>query len=186
MTDTDHAMQQDVQHDAARTTEATVFCQVLLVMDESSEARAAASYASGLSRQFGAGVATVMVTEAKARQRAGHLGDLAGHGRGATTCTVSGPTEGARSHTLATEIAHAAEASGADVIVLGLSRARLARHRLAPNLRSLVAQATEVPVLLAPVAWGEATPGGTDQRPDVDPFSAERVGLAQRGRYVGV
>ncbi len=168
------------------TAEATGFRQILLVMDESGEARAAASFATALSGQFGAGVATVLVTEAKARHRAGQRSDIARSGRGATTCTVSGPTEGARSHTLATELAQAAEEFGADVIVLGLSRDRLARHRLAPNLRSLVTQATEVPVLLAPVAWGEATTGGADQMPDVDPFSAERVGLAQKGRYVGV
>ena len=99
---------------------------------------------------------------------------------------MSGPTEGARSHTLATEVAHEAEEDGADVIVLGLSRARLARHRLAPNLRSLVAQATEVPVLLAPVARSEATAGNADQAPDADPFSAERVGLSQKGRFIGV
>ncbi len=72
------------------------------------------------------------------------------------------------------------------MIVLGLSRSRLARHRLAPNLRSLVAQATEVPVLLAPIAWGEATDGRIDQVPDIDPLSAERVGLASKGRYAGV
>jgi nucleotide-binding universal stress UspA family protein len=173
-------------NDRKSTTESAGFRRILLVLDESGEARAAASYATGLTRQFGAGVATLMVTETKARQRSGQLSDTARNGRSAKACTVSGPTEGARSHTLAGEVAHAAEAHGADVIVLGLSRARLARHRLAPNLRSLVAQATEVPVLLAPVAWGEADAGGVDQRPDVDPFSAERVGLAQKGRYVGV
>jgi nucleotide-binding universal stress UspA family protein len=182
MNDTQNVRQNEVES----TTEATGFGQVLLVMDESGEARAAASYATALSRQFGASVAVLLVTEAKARQRAGQLSDIARNGRGATACTVSGPTEGARSHTLATEVAHAAEVSDADVIVLGLSRARLARHRLAPNLRSLVAQATEVPVLVAPVAWGEATTGGVDQVPDIDPLSAERVGLAQKGPYVGV
>jgi nucleotide-binding universal stress UspA family protein len=184
----------DRMDDTQSTTGPPGFRRVLLVMDESGEARAAASYAEGLSRQFGVGVATLLVTEARARQRAGQLSDIAVHGRSetarngrrATACTVSGPTEGARSHTLATEVAHAAEEDGADVIVLGLSRARLARHRLAPNLRSLVAQATEVPVLLAPVARSEATAGNADQAPDADPFSAERVGLSQKGRFIGV
>jgi nucleotide-binding universal stress UspA family protein len=173
-------------NDMQSTMEATGFRRVLLVMDESGEARAAASYATGLSRQFGASVSTLLVTEAKARQRAGELSAIARSGRGATACTVSGPTEGARSHTLATEVARAAEGFGADVIALGLSRSRLARHRLAPNLRSLVAQATEVPVLLAPIAWGEATDGRIDRVPDVDPLSAERVGLASKGRFAGV
>ena len=49
---------------------------------------------------------------------------------------MSGPTEGARSHTLAEEIGRTAEGFGADVVVLGLTRSRLARHRLAPSLRS--------------------------------------------------
>jgi nucleotide-binding universal stress UspA family protein len=173
-------------NDGQRTTGATGFRRVLLVIDESGEARAAASFATGLSRQFGASVATLHVTEARARRRARRLSEIARNGRNATACTVSGPTAGARSHTLATEIARATEDDAADVIVLGLSRARLARHRLAPNLRSLVAQATEVPVLLAPVAWGEATAGGADQAPDVDPFSAERVGLSHNGRFAGV
>jgi nucleotide-binding universal stress UspA family protein len=174
--------------DKRNTTEAREpagFRRVLLVMDESAEARAAASYATGLSRQFGASVSTLIVTETTVRQRAGELSPIARSGRGATACTVSGPTEGARSHTLATEVALAAERSEADVIVLGLSRSRLARHRLAPNLRSLVAQATEVPVLLAPIAWGEAD-GRIDQVPDVDPLSAERLGPAGKGRYAGV
>jgi nucleotide-binding universal stress UspA family protein len=172
-------------NDGQSTTEAAGFRRVLVVMDESAEARAAASYATGLSRQFGASVATLLVSESRTRQRAGTRRAIVRDGRSATACTVSGPTEGARSHTLATEVAQVAEDDGADAIVLGLSRARLARHRLAPNLRSLVAQATEVPVLLVPVAWAEAT-AGAHQVPDGDPFSAERVGLSHKGRFAGV
>ena len=92
----------------------------------------------------------------------GHLSSTTRHGRDVTACAVSGPTVGARSHTLAEEVARAADGFGADVVVLGLSRSRLARHRVAPSLRSLVAQATEVPVLLAPVAWGD--PNRDDRR----------------------
>lgn len=165
------------------TTEAAGFRRMLLVVDESGEARSAASYATDLAGQFGGTVATLMVTEATARQRDGQLSDIS---RGATACTVSGPTEGSRSHTLAEEVARAAEAQGADVIVLGLSRTRLARHRLAPSLRALVAQATEVPVLLAPVAWGEESAGRADRVPDLDPLSAERTGVVHSVRSVGV
>jgi nucleotide-binding universal stress UspA family protein len=168
------------------TTEAAGFRRLLLVVDESGEARSAASYATDLARQFGGTVATMMVTEATARQRDGRLSDLSRSGRGATAFSVSGPTEGARSHTLAEEVARAAEAYGADVIVLGLSRIRLARHRLAPSLRALVAQATEVPVLLAPVAWGEDSAGRAGGVPDVDPLSGERAGVVRRVRSVGV
>jgi nucleotide-binding universal stress UspA family protein len=131
------------------------FRRVLLIVDESNEARAAARYAGDVARQFGGTLATLTVTEAKARQRVGHLSRTTGRGRDDTTCTVSGPTVGARSHTLAEEVARAADDFDADVVVLGLSRARLARHRLAPSVRALVAQATEVPVLLAPAAWGD-------------------------------
>jgi nucleotide-binding universal stress UspA family protein len=168
------------------TTEAAGFRRMLLVVDESGEARSAASYATDLAGQFGGTVATLMVTEATARQRYGQLSDLSRGGRGATACTVSGPTEGSRSHTLAEEVARAAESQGADVIVLGLSRTRLARHRLAPSLRVLVAEATEVPVLLAPVAWGEESAGRAGGVPDLDPLSAERTGVVHSVRSVGV
>ena len=152
------------QKDRNQGPEMVGFRRVLLVVDESSEARAAARYADDVARQFGGTVATLTVTEAKARQRAGHLSSATRRGRDVTACAVSGPTVGARSHTLAEEVARAAEGFGADVVVLGLSRARLARHRLAPSLRSLVAQATEVPVLLAPAAWGEDAETGRNGR----------------------
>jgi nucleotide-binding universal stress UspA family protein len=167
-------------------TEGAGFRRILLVVDESGEARSAASYATDLAAQFDGTVATLMVTEATARRRDGQLSDISRSGRGATACAVSGPTEGARSHALAEEVARAAAAQGADVIVLGLSRTRLARHRLAPSLRALVAQATEVPVLLAPVSWGGDTAGPADRVPDVDPLSAERAGLVHGVRSVGV
>ena len=138
------------------------FRRVLLVADESSEARSAARYADGVARQFGGTVATLTVTEAKARGSVAHLSRTTRRGRDVTAFAVSGPTVGARSHTLAEEVARAADDFEADVVVLGLSRARLARHRLAPSLRALVAQATEVPVLLAPVAWGDSNLSDAD------------------------
>ena len=165
------------------------FRRVLLVVDESSEARAAARYADDVARQFAGTVATLTVTEAKARQRAGRLSGATRRGRDVTTCAVSGPTVGARSHLLAEEVARSAEGFGADVVVLGLSRARLARHRLAPSLRALVAQATEVPVLLAPTAWGDTNQSDTaanDRDHDPAALSAERTGLVRGDRYVRV
>jgi nucleotide-binding universal stress UspA family protein len=170
------------------------FRRVLLVVDESSEARAAACYADDVARQFAGTVATLTVTEAKARQRAGRLSGATRRGRDVTTCAVSGPTVGARSHLLAEEIARAAQGFGADVVVLGLSRARLARHRLAPSLRALLAQATEVPVLLAPTSWGDASQSDTaandtaanDTDHDPAALSAERRGLGRSDRYARV
>ncbi len=162
------------QKDRNQGPETVGFRRVLLVVDESSEARAAARYADDVARQFGGTVATLTVTEAKARQRAGHLSGTTRRGRDVTACAVSGPTVGARSHTLAEEVARAAEGFGADVVVLGLSRSRLARHRVAPSLRSLVAQATEVPVLLAPAAWGDTDqPAERRSDADVDLLSAD-------------
>jgi nucleotide-binding universal stress UspA family protein len=175
------------------------FRRVLLVVDESSEARAAARYADDVARQFAGTVATLTVTEAKARQRAGRLSGATRRGRDVTKCAVSGPTVGARSHTLAEEVARSAEGFGADVVVLGLSRSRLARHRLAPSLRALVAQATEVPVLLAPAAWGDSDlsdadasdtdasdTDASDTDHDVSALSAERTGPVPGGRYARV
>jgi nucleotide-binding universal stress UspA family protein len=186
-------------NEARKATEAVGFRRVLVVTDGSDEGRAATRYAADLSGQFGGTVATVTVTEAKARQRSGQLdgqlaapavaADPATAGQVAASrviCTVSGPTVGARNHTLAQEVAEAAAGFGADVIVLGLSRARLARHRLAPSLRSLVAQATEAPVLLAPVVWGQETKTEAGRVPAIDPLSAERTALVRRGRYAGV
>lgn len=166
-------------------TAAAGFRRVLLVRDESGEGRAAARYAADLSDQFGGTVATLEVVETKARHRAGPGDSRARCGPGIWTCAVSGPTEGARSHTLAEEIGRTAEGFGADLVVLGLTRSRLARHRLAPSLRSLVAQSTEVPVLLAPTEWGAAeTPAVAVPAPDRR--WAERDVLVQGRRHAGV
>ncbi len=183
-------------NEALDTAVAAGFRRVLLVRDESGEGRAAARYAGDLCDQFGGSVASLEVAETKARHRSGRLsaGTPAGSprsGQGVTVCSVSGPTVGARSHALAEEIGRAAADFGADVVVLGLTRSRLARHRLAPSLRSLVAQATEVPVLLVPAAWGEAAPAtegesGRGGVSDSDPSSAERAGLVPGRRYAGV
>ena len=57
---------------------------------------------------------------------------------------------GARNDAVVHEIADAASAFGADVIVLGCDRRRLSRHRLAHSLRERLTRATELPVLVAP------------------------------------
>lgn len=65
---------------------------------------------------------------------------------------VSGPTLGARNRQLVHGIVDAARSFGADVIVLGFDRPRLAGHRLAPSLRDQIMRATELPVLVAPAS----------------------------------
>jgi nucleotide-binding universal stress UspA family protein len=57
---------------------------------------------------------------------------------------------GARNDAVVREIADAASAFGADVIVLGCDRRRLCRHLLAHSLRERLTTATELPVLVAP------------------------------------
>ncbi len=63
---------------------------------------------------------------------------------------VHGWTLGGRTRHLAAEIAAAADACGADVIVLGVNRRRLARRHLTPSLRDQLTSATALPVLVAP------------------------------------
>jgi nucleotide-binding universal stress UspA family protein len=50
------------------------------------------------------------------------------------------------------EVADAVADFGADVIVLGCDRRRLARHRLAHSLREQLTRATDLPVLVVPGA----------------------------------
>jgi hypothetical protein len=70
-------------------------------------------------------------------------------------------TLGARSHRLAEEIAVAAEARDADVIVLGIDRRRMARRHLAPSLRAQPTRETALPVLVAPASVGVSARGAT-------------------------
>ena len=55
---------------------------------------------------------------------------------------------GARNDAVVREIAEAASAFRADVIVLGCDRRRLSRHRLVHSLRERLTRATELPVLV--------------------------------------
>ena len=64
--------------------------------------------------------------------------------------SVSGATRGARNQQLVSGIAEAAETFGADLIVMGIDRHRLARHRFSRGVREQLTAATDVPVLMAP------------------------------------
>jgi hypothetical protein len=70
-------------------------------------------------------------------------------------------TLGARSHRLAEEIAVAAEARDADVIVLGIDRRRIAKRHIAPSLRAQLTRETALPVLVAPTAIDVSARGAT-------------------------
>jgi len=95
---------------------------------------------------------------------------------------VGAPTLGARNRQLVHGIAEAAADFGADVIVLGFDRRRLAGHRLAPSLRELIMRATEVPVLVAPTPPSD---GRRHDRPVLDLHNGrERADAAHR--YVRV
>ena len=98
------------------------FRRMLVVIDGSVSAHAATDLAAQWVEQHGAEVRFVQLAE--------------------------GPKQ--RNRQLVQGIADSASAFGADVIVLGIERRRLVRHRLAASLRELVTRATELPVLVPP------------------------------------
>jgi nucleotide-binding universal stress UspA family protein len=91
---------------------------------------------------------------------------------------------GARNDAVVHDIADAASAFRADVIVLGCDRRRLSRHRLSHSLRERLAQATELPVLVAPVE-APAAPSGQARSGQPEADHDQRTVLAMR-RYARV
>ena len=135
------------------------FGRMLVVLDGSADAEAAAGFVEGATGRFGTVASYVEVTEQRARHRGERLSRSIRNGRHSTTCLVSGPTQGARNRLLAGRIAEAARQSGADLIVLGVDHRRLAHHLLAASLRSRLATTTDLPVLVGP----SAASGRTDE-----------------------
>jgi nucleotide-binding universal stress UspA family protein len=130
---------------------ATPFRRMLVAIDESPTAAAAIGLVAEWVDGPGADVRFVQVIEAR-RQRPGGV-ESDGDAKAAETShrlAVSAPTLGARNRQLVHGIAEAAEDFAADVVVLGLDRARLAGHRFAPSLREQIMRATDLPVLVAP------------------------------------
>jgi len=74
--------------------------------------------------------------------------------------TVSGATRGARNQRLVSGISEAAVTFGADLIVVGLDRHRLAHNRLSRNVREQLTAATNIPVLMAPKRGVVRAPAG--------------------------
>jgi nucleotide-binding universal stress UspA family protein len=131
--------------------EATPFHRMLVAIDGSSAAQAAVQLVAEWVGGPGADVRVVRVTER--RRRGGNRGEPpvdAAALEPAHRIMVSAPSLGARNRQMVHGIAEAAADFGADVIVLGFDRSRLAGHRLAPSLRQQIVRATDLPVLVAP------------------------------------
>jgi nucleotide-binding universal stress UspA family protein len=145
---------------------ATPFRRMLVAIDGSPTAMAAVGLVAEWVDGPGAEVHFVQVTETRGQRRNG-LESEAGQtvDEPAHRLVVGAPTLGARNRQLVLGIAQAAAGFGADVIVLGFDRARLADHRLAPSLREQVMRATDLPVLVAP---GPQSDGTRHHRPVVD------------------
>ena len=138
------------------TGAAMPFRRMLVVIDQSQSAEAAVALVAEWVDGQGAEVRFVQVIEAR-KQRSGMKSGADTSGAGQHRLVADAPTLGARNRQLVHGIAEAAEGFGADVIVLGLDRQRLAGHRLATSLREQIMRATDVPVLVAPTPQSGAT-----------------------------
>jgi nucleotide-binding universal stress UspA family protein len=104
---------------------AAAFRRVLVVVDGSESARTAVAFAEDWARDSGAQVRIVELAE-------------------------RAPTLDARNRRLVAGITDAARTFGADVVVLGLERRRMARHRFARSFRAQLASTTDLPVMIPP------------------------------------
>jgi nucleotide-binding universal stress UspA family protein len=129
---------------------AMLFRRMLVAIDESPAAEAAVGLVAEWVDGPGADVRFVQVIEER-KHRRGTAGPVTATAiEPAHRLVVGAPTLGARNRQLVQGLAGAAEEFGADVIVLGFDRGRLAGHRLAPSLREQVMRVTDVPVLVPP------------------------------------
>jgi nucleotide-binding universal stress UspA family protein len=165
--------------DATGSANGAGFGRMLVVLDGSADADAAAGFAEAAAGGFGTIASYVELREQTARRRCEQVRGTVRNGRHATNSTVSGPTEGTRNRLVAHRIAEEAKECGADVIVLGVDHRRLAHHRLSSSLRSRLAEATDLPVLVAPAAPSEATAAPTTRD------AAGRPGAERHGADVG-
>jgi nucleotide-binding universal stress UspA family protein len=141
-------------------TAAMPFRRMLVVIDQSQSGDAAVALVAEWVDGPGAEVRFVQVIEARKQQRIGIESGADTVPAEQHRLVADAPTLGARNRQLVHGIAEAAESFGADVIVLGLDRPRLAGHRLGTSLREQLMRATDVPVLVAPAPDS----GGTRQR----------------------
>ncbi|HXB36549.1 MAG TPA: universal stress protein [Acidimicrobiales bacterium] len=133
------------------TDETRPFGRMLVAIDESPAAVGAVHLVAEWVEGPGADVRFLQVSEGHRQERGGvetELGAVAP--QQAHHLMVSASTLGARNRQLVRGIADAAADFGADVIVLGFDRPRLAGHRLAPSLREQIMRLTDLPVLVVP------------------------------------
>jgi nucleotide-binding universal stress UspA family protein len=134
-----------------RCTEAEVFRRILVALDGSEDARAAFVFASDWARHFDAKVWFIQLADESSRRRCEMVTDVQRRGRQITNqFTVSGATRGVRNQRLVSGISEAAVTFGADLIVVGLDRHRLAHSGLSRNVREQLTAATNIPVMMAP------------------------------------
>lgn len=162
--------------------DATPFRRMLVAVDESPGAEGAVDLVAEWVGGPGADVRFLQVSEAGRRRGCpeADLGPVAA--RRSHLLVVGARTLGARNRQLVHGIAEAARQFGADVIVLGFDRPRLAGHRLAPSLREQIMRATDLPVLVAPGAPADRR---RHHRPAPDPRHDEERADAVHG-YVRV
>jgi nucleotide-binding universal stress UspA family protein len=158
---------------------ATAFRRMLVAIDESEAAEAAIGLVAEWVDGPGADVHFVQVIEARTHRRSsvGSDGDATA-AEPSHRLVAQAPTQGARNRQLVQGIADAAKAFGADVVVLGVDRPRLAGHRLAPSLREQLMRATDLPVLVAPRPRSDG-PRQHRQAPDLH-RDEERADSARR------
>ena len=143
-------------------TEAQVFRRILVALDGSEDARTAFVFVSDWARHFDAKVWFIQLADESSRRRGEIVTDVHRRGRQmANQFTISGATRGARNQQLVSGISEAAVTFGADLIVVGLDRHRLAHNVLSRSVREQLTAATNVPVLMAPKRAVVGAPAGT-------------------------
>ncbi len=139
--------------------QAPPFRRLLVAIDGSAAAEGAFDLAHEWAGEQGAEVRFVQLTEERRQHRSECETDVDPMAvEPAHHVVVRGPTLGARNRMLVHDIAEAAAAFEADVIVLGFDQRRLAGHRLAPSLREQVTRAVDLPVLVVPAPQPGAEP----------------------------
>jgi nucleotide-binding universal stress UspA family protein len=149
----------------AGTDGAAPFRRMFVAIDDSKAGKAAVDLVAEWVGGPGAGVCFVQVSEERRQRHSGVESESAPtDAEQADRLVVRAPTRGARNRRLARDIAEAAEDFGADVIVLGIDRRRLAGHRLAPSVRQQIMRVTDLPVLVGPSSPSGGVPHYDQER----------------------
>jgi len=136
-----------------------MYRRILVAMDATAAGASAVALASNIAHEFGASIWLLQVSEHTTR-RSGVSEKFAAPSLGLPESaalelqrvgiTVSGANRTARDRHLVQGIAGEATQFEADVIVLGLDGHHLAHRRFSRSLQEQIAQATCLPVMIAP------------------------------------